>query len=137
MGKDLTSMIEEINNASSSLNKSSKSDDPVSGFLVTLAVLPNYVELLTSIFSHASFPKLLKSSIAIFLSSNGLIRTLQLSKKRCQRLKKLARASDPADTTGSVKRLQMTSTSRSGGGDRLSSARTTSGLHGSLFSYFV
>ena len=32
MGKDLTSMIEEINDASSSLNKNSKSDDPVSHF---------------------------------------------------------------------------------------------------------
>ncbi|KAH0541740.1 hypothetical protein FGG08_003832 [Glutinoglossum americanum] len=30
MGKDLTSMIEEINNASSSLSKSNKSDDPLS-----------------------------------------------------------------------------------------------------------
>jgi nuclear pore complex protein Nup62 len=30
MGKDLTSMIEEINNASSSLSKTSKADDPVS-----------------------------------------------------------------------------------------------------------
>jgi nuclear pore complex protein Nup62 len=30
MGKDLGSMIEEINDASSSLNKNSKADDPVS-----------------------------------------------------------------------------------------------------------
>lgn len=30
MGKDLTSMIEEINDSSSSLNKNSKKDDPVS-----------------------------------------------------------------------------------------------------------
>jgi len=30
MGKDLTSMIEEINDASSSLNKNNKPDDPVS-----------------------------------------------------------------------------------------------------------
>ena len=29
MGKDLTSMIEEINDASSSLSKNSKADDPV------------------------------------------------------------------------------------------------------------
>ena len=30
MGKDLSSMIEEINDASSSLNKTNKPDDPVS-----------------------------------------------------------------------------------------------------------
>ena len=30
MGKDLSSMVEEINDASSSLNKNSKPDDPVS-----------------------------------------------------------------------------------------------------------
>ena len=30
MGKDLSSMIEEINDASSSLNKNNKPDDPVS-----------------------------------------------------------------------------------------------------------
>lgn len=30
MGKDLTSMIEEINDTSSSLNKNNKPDDPVS-----------------------------------------------------------------------------------------------------------
>jgi len=32
MGKDLTSIIEEINDASSSLNKNNKPDDPVSWF---------------------------------------------------------------------------------------------------------
>jgi len=39
MGKDLTSMIEEINDASSSLNKNNKPDDPVSwpGALVSSA----------------------------------------------------------------------------------------------------
>ncbi|KAI9771153.1 MAG: Nucleoporin-62 C-terminal-like protein [Geoglossum simile] len=36
MGKDLTSMIEEINNASSSLNKSSKPDDPLSQIVKVL-----------------------------------------------------------------------------------------------------
>ena len=30
MGKDLTSMIEEINDTSATLNKNSKKDDPVS-----------------------------------------------------------------------------------------------------------
>jgi hypothetical protein len=30
MGKDLTGMVEEINDASSHLNKNSKPDDPVS-----------------------------------------------------------------------------------------------------------
>ena len=33
MGKDLASMIEEINDASSNLSKTSKSDDPVSNFV--------------------------------------------------------------------------------------------------------
>ena len=37
MGKDLGEMIEEINSASSALNKNSKADDPVS-ILITHAL---------------------------------------------------------------------------------------------------
>jgi nuclear pore complex protein Nup62 len=51
MGKDLTSMIEEINNASSSLNKSTKSDDPVSG-LFSRSVNVACAKLTTSCFSR-------------------------------------------------------------------------------------
>lgn len=43
MGKDLTDMIEEINDASSTLNKHSKADDPVSpNYHIIEADLPIY-----------------------------------------------------------------------------------------------
>lgn len=56
MGKDLTSMIEEINDASSSLNKNNKPDDPVSsiGTLGTWAEANRPLSYLkSSVFSTA------------------------------------------------------------------------------------
>lgn len=42
MGKDLTSMIEEVNNASSTLSKTNKADEPVSLFFAPFALLSIY-----------------------------------------------------------------------------------------------
>ena|SRR5579862_7503219 len=122
MGKDLTSMIEEINNASSSLNKSSKPDDPVSSFPILSTVLLGFVRLMTFAFPLISFPKLSRFSIATSRSFNGSTRMLQLFNRRCRPLKKLDRVLDPMVMAGSGKRLRMTFTGRSEGGDRRDSS---------------
>jgi hypothetical protein len=130
MGKDLTSMIEEINNASSSLNKSSKPDDPVSNFLIPLTTLPGFVRLMSFAFPPISFLKSSRFSTATSRSFNGSTRMLQHSNRRYRPLKELARVLGPMVMAGSGKRLQMTFTGRSGGGGRRNfvSAREHYGL---------
>jgi nuclear pore complex protein Nup62 len=55
MGKDLSKMIKEINDMSSSLNKGSKPDDPVSIFSA-VQMHPSYTQLADNITLHVAKP---------------------------------------------------------------------------------
>ena len=91
MGKDLTSMIQEINAASSSLSKAGKPDDPVSfGFCIIFFWVHNL--------TLYSYNRSSRSLTGICPNSNGLIRTPPRCKPRSQPLKKRAAASAPAST---------------------------------------
>lgn len=90
MGKDLTSMIQEINTASSSLSKAGKPDDPVSfGFYMNV-----WLHNLTSY----SYNRSSRSSTGICRSSNGSTRTPLRYRQRSLPLKKRAAASARAST---------------------------------------
>ena len=85
MGNDLTGMIEEINDASSSLSKNSKADDPVRYPFSIDSKVP--IANLTHISSHKSSA----SSTATLLSSNISIKVPlpynQKSKKPSEQVK--------------------------------------------------
>ena len=68
MGKDLTSMIDEINDASSSLNKNNKPDDPVS------CPLERRQQIEMKANEDPSYLKLFESSTAILPSFSKLIK---------------------------------------------------------------
>lgn len=82
MGQDLKSMIEEINDASSSLNRNNKPDDPVRQD-------HRYANVGADIF--LSFRKWSESSTAILLNFNRLIKALQHCSKKSLLHKRLAR----------------------------------------------
>lgn len=90
MGKDLTSMIQEINAASSSLSKAGKPDDPVSfGIYITL-----WVHNLTAY----SYNRSSRSLTGTCRSSSGLIRTPLRCRPRSLPRKRRAAASARAST---------------------------------------
>lgn len=86
MGKDLTSMIEEINTASASINKSAKSDDPVSPRVYQM------LSLHTLIFY--SYHKLSAFSTATSHNYRSSIKAQRSCKGRLQRHNDKARGSD-------------------------------------------
>lgn len=104
MGKDLTSMIQEINTASSSLSKAGKPDDPVSSGICINIWLHNLT-------SH-SYNRSSRSLTAICLNSNGLIRTPPRCRPRSPPLKKRAAASARVSTATTSPRHLTTCSGR-------------------------
>lgn len=90
MGKDLTSMIQEINAASSSLSKAGKPDDPVSFYFQLNVRLHNL--------TIYSYNRSSRSSMGICRSSNGSIRTPLRSRQRSLPRRRRAVASARAST---------------------------------------
>lgn len=110
MGKDLSSMIEEVNGASATLSKTSKADEPVSSaFLFTI--------LKNAVLTKCRFPKSCASSTRTSRSSSSSTRARQSSRTRSARRKRQARrchlASDMDSVALSVARVRrMISTGR-------------------------
>lgn len=119
MGKDLTSMIEEVNSASASLSKTNRADEPVCQTSQPYYTLRSFSDP----FSYRS-PKLSAFSTRTCLNCRSSIKVHPSCRPRLPQLKRLASQSPPGLDTGMLApawaevRPRMISTARTWDGGR-------------------